>query len=248
MSLSAQNTPLKRDGKFFASNFRRNFNRKPDNSLANYLSAEDYFKAGRTDEAVQELLAASGKYPFQNYTIEAQLNGEELAQFSGKTPEESFVLGLSSAAGDGLPLDATLKKVAHGIMDLEQQKSGLGDTASVQNLAAMGMALADQIRAGDSGRLVINQLVGNATEAIILSQLDQSAGYDFLGGQTPSQALQKMKDQKVELRELMSNYSSIRPSLSDEEINAYFQRMKIYGEREAMKWVVQQHPPATPPQ
>ncbi|HET7623650.1 MAG TPA: hypothetical protein VFM25_00175 [Verrucomicrobiae bacterium] len=33
----------------------------PDNSLANYLSAQDYFKNGQTAEAVQELLSANGK-------------------------------------------------------------------------------------------------------------------------------------------------------------------------------------------
>ena len=32
----------------------------PDNALANYLSARDYFKAGQMDQAVQELAAASG--------------------------------------------------------------------------------------------------------------------------------------------------------------------------------------------
>ena len=37
----------------------------PDNALPNYLSALDYFKAGQTDQAVQELLAASGKPQFR---------------------------------------------------------------------------------------------------------------------------------------------------------------------------------------
>ena len=34
----------------------------PDNALANYLSARDYFKAGQTDQAVQELTSAAGKH------------------------------------------------------------------------------------------------------------------------------------------------------------------------------------------
>src|SRR6185312_680225 len=39
----------------------------PDNALANYLSALDYFKIGQTDQAVKEFMAASGKQ-FEDYT------------------------------------------------------------------------------------------------------------------------------------------------------------------------------------
>ena len=41
----------------------------PDNALANYLSAADYFKSGQADQALQELSAASGKQGFQDYSI-----------------------------------------------------------------------------------------------------------------------------------------------------------------------------------
>src|SRR5262249_4191257 len=38
----------------------------PENSLANYLSALDYFKTGQTNEALQELTAASSKQQFSD--------------------------------------------------------------------------------------------------------------------------------------------------------------------------------------
>ena len=34
--------------------------------------------------------------------------------------------------------------------------------------------------------------------------------------------------------------------MSESETASYMQRLKIYGEVEAMKWVIQQHPPADP--
>ena len=37
----------------------------PDNALANYLSALDYFKAGQSGQALQEIVTASGKQGFQ---------------------------------------------------------------------------------------------------------------------------------------------------------------------------------------
>ena len=42
----------------------------PENALANYLSALDYFKTGQTDQAVEELTTASGKAQFQDYTLD----------------------------------------------------------------------------------------------------------------------------------------------------------------------------------
>ena len=57
----------------------------PSNSLANYFSAQNYFEQGKTDEAVQELLAASGKSGFDNHAMEIQLDAAELYQDSGKS-------------------------------------------------------------------------------------------------------------------------------------------------------------------
>src|SRR5207245_11382376 len=48
-----------------------------ENALPNYLSALDYFKAGQADQAVQELIAASGKKQFQDYTLDRMQDDEE---------------------------------------------------------------------------------------------------------------------------------------------------------------------------
>jgi len=61
----------------------------------------------------------------------------------------------------------------------------------------MGLAFADQIRSGENGKLIINQLVGNSSEALALSGLDQNTSYDFLDGQTPGQALQQINARNV---------------------------------------------------
>jgi hypothetical protein len=218
----------------------------PSNSLANYLSAQDLFKNGKTDEAVQELLAASEKSQFQNYSMETQLNGEELYQYSGKSPIEAVTYALSSMAGDDLPQLATFKGLAQSLGDLMKQKSDAGDADSTANLAQIGLTFADKINSGDSGKLLINQLVGMAVNRIILSQLNQDTGYDFLNGQTPAQIVQQLKDEKKSTVQLVKSFRDIFPSLTDEESFAYRERMKIYGETEAMKWVIQQHPPANP--
>ena len=51
--------------------------RTPENPLANYLSARDYFKNGQSESAVSELLAAASKPAFNDYAMEFKLDEEE---------------------------------------------------------------------------------------------------------------------------------------------------------------------------
>jgi len=218
----------------------------PSNSLANYFSAQDYFKNGNTDAAVNELLAASGKSQFDNHRMDVQLDAEELYLDSGKSLTEAATFAMADMSREDTPELATIKRVDQGIADLMKQKLAAGDADSAANLAQMGMIIADKLNSGDSGKLIINQLVGLATEAIVLQRLDQNTAYDFLNGQTPAQVLQAHKSQNAAFRDLFANFDAARPSMTDAELNNYVQRSQIYGEIAAMRWVVQQHPPANP--
>jgi len=218
----------------------------PSNSLANYFSAEDDFKNGKSDEAAQELLAASGKSQFDNFSMENQLDAEELYSASGKSPIEVATDGISDMAGENLPELAAFKRLGQGIGNLEKQYADAGDVDSAANLAQTGMVLANQLQNGDSGKYLINQLVGMADENIVLSKLDQNTGYDFLDGQTPAQVLLDNKQQKKDWTQIMHNWSAIYPQMSPDEMANYSQRIKIFGEIPAMQWVIQQHPPTNP--
>jgi hypothetical protein len=151
---------------------------------------------------------------------------------------------MSDWAGENLPELATYKRLAQGIQGLEQQYVTSGDANSADNLAQAGMTLANQIQGGDSGKYLINQLVGMAIEKMMVSKLDPNTGYDFLDGQTPAQILQQLKDQKQSYRELATQFSAAYAQMSPDEMVNYSERVKIYGETEAAKWVIQQHPPA----
>ena len=218
----------------------------PSNSVANYLSAQDYFKNGQTNAAINELSTATGKAQFGGFSIESLLEDEQLHQFAGKSAAESAQLALAGIAGDFLGSLTAYKILANNLRDLAQADVAAGDVSAAQNLAQLGLAFADQIRSGDSGKLLISQMVANAVQAIALSQLDQNTSYDFLDGQTPDQLLQQMKQQKNMLNELRSNFSAVYPNMTDQELAGYAARMKIYGEVKAMNWAVQQHPSGTP--
>ena len=108
------------------------------------------------------------------------------------------------------------------------------------------MQFGNQIESGDSGKYLINQLVGIAIESIVLQQLNPNTSYVFLGGKTPTQVTQEIRQQKLAMTQYIPVFDAIRPSLTDDEIASYYDRTKNYGEIEAMKWVVQQHPPGNP--
>ena len=75
-------------------------NSSPSNSLANYLSAQDYFKNGNSDAAVQELQAASGKSQFDSFETESRLDAEDLYSSSGKSQLDSAKESMTGMAED----------------------------------------------------------------------------------------------------------------------------------------------------
>ena len=219
----------------------------PSNSIANYLSARDYFTSGQPDAAIKELLAATDKSSFGGFAMESFLNEDELYRASGKSPLEASRAALSGMASDVLPELANMKVVAQGIQSAQKQYANAGDTASVENLAQMGVGLANRFNSGDSGKLIISQLVGMAIENIALQPLNQNTSYDFLGGETPAQKLAELKQQKLAFRELSQSFQSINPTMTEAELLSYGERAKIYGEVAAMRWLQQQHAANTSP-
>ncbi|MGB7768817.1 MAG: hypothetical protein WBN22_08190 [Verrucomicrobiia bacterium] len=213
----------------------------PSNSLANYLSAQFNFQNGQSEAAVKDLVAATGKPEFENYTLESQLDAEELGQFLGKSALDSTETALTGSSGDTQQELATLKQLASQMEDLQKQELNVGDNNSAENLAQMGMLLGSQLNSGASGNYIINQLVGMAVEEKMFDQLDPNTSYDFLDGETPDQRLQELKQQKAALSQLDKSVQAIQPSLTDAEIVSYQERIKIYGEVTAMRWLLQQH-------
>jgi hypothetical protein len=213
----------------------------PSNSLANYLSAQAYFQNSQPEAAVKDLVAATGKPDFETYTLESQLDAEELGQFCGKSPLASVKIALAGAVGDALQELTTLKQLASHMQDLQQQELNAGDTNSAENLAQVGMTLGGQLNSGANAKYIFNQRAGDAIESTMLEQLDPNTSYDFLGGATPQEQLRKIRQQTAMLDQLDQSFNAIEPSLNDAEQVSLAERMKIYGGVAAMRWLLQLH-------
>lgn len=211
----------------------------PGNSLANYLSAQTYFQNGQSDAAVKDLVAATGKSQFENYALESQLDTEELGLFCGESPLKSIEMARAGSAADAAL--GTIRQLAAEMADLQKQELNVGDAASAENLAQMGTILGDQLNSGANGNYVVNQLTGIAVESALLEQLNLNTSYDFLGGMTPAEMLRELKDQKFKLSQLQKDFDANYSNLTDAGKVNFQERVKIYGEVAAMRWVIQQH-------
>lgn len=207
----------------------------PDNALADYLSARDHLKGGRTEEGLADLVAASGKKGFQDYTLDAIQNAEELYLQAGKSPAEAKVLG---AATGLLPHLAQLKGLAQEMAGLQQQYLSAGDKASAERLARMGLQLAQHLMDGEGSRSLISQLVGNAVERISLKPLDAERNYDFLQG-TAQDRIAQLDARRSGVRNDTKLLDAWMRNANDADIISYFDRYKIYGELGALAWLRQ---------
>ena len=93
----------------------------PSNSLANYLSAADLFKNNRPEAALQELMEASGKTQFADFTMESYSGGADISRFGGASPLIANTAAKSAMAGDLTPELANTKGIAYGVLDMQKQ-------------------------------------------------------------------------------------------------------------------------------
>jgi RNA polymerase sigma factor (sigma-70 family) len=205
----------------------------PDNALAWYFSALDYFNSKQPDLAVRELAEATHRQSFDTYAAQADQAVEEMCDLAGWPPLAAKAWAPSSESASYLP---SLKNLANQMMQTQQQDLTQGDAASANSMASMGMVLGNILRAGGP----IDQLVGIAIEKKILGQLDPAVNYDFLG-RPVSEVLAELDRQKQAIRNALNTRDQLLPTLNEAELASYFERKKLYGEVNAVLWLQSKH-------
>jgi hypothetical protein len=209
----------------------------PNNALADYLSAADRFKAGQTDLAVQEVLAAAGKPQFQDYSLDRIQAAEEAYRAADFPEAEAKVLASSQLLQPHL---VQARALAGNLLDLATSYQQGGDEASRQ--AALGMAadLGQRFGSNSSGEMLIAQLVGINVERIALGAMDPNAAY---GGnaQTVQDRLTQLAQERAGIKELATQADPLLQTLSGQEWISYEDRSTTFGEEAAMRWLVAKH-------
>src|SRR5439155_19101495 len=129
----------------------------PDNALPNYLSALDHFKAGQSDQAVQDLVAASGKQQFQDYSLDRVQDDEEAYRSAGYPVAQAKVVASSHLL---LPHLAQMRDRGLNMPRLAASYRQAGDQASADAALQMAVNLGQRYANGSAGETLISQLVG----------------------------------------------------------------------------------------
>jgi RNA polymerase sigma factor (sigma-70 family) len=204
----------------------------PNNALANYLSALDYFKMGHSDQAVQELIAVSGKSQFQDYAPEFVQNDEELWRASNYSVAESKTLASMLLV---LPHLAPLKELTQDMVSLANSYREAGDDASAQAALRIGVNLGERLDSSPAAALV-TRLVGIAIESIALRAMDPNS-LDAGNGQTAQQRIDDLTRQRADLRELVTGFDAIQQRVSEHDWISYKDRWRSFGEPAAAQWL-----------
>ncbi|MDB6055255.1 MAG: hypothetical protein JWN25_2778, partial [Verrucomicrobiales bacterium] len=106
----------------------------PENALGNYLSALDYFKSGHGDLAVQELLAASGKKQFEDYTQARVQDDEEAYLSAGYSVAEAKTVSSMQLM---LPQLQQIKQLGTEMLNMANAYKQSGDDRSAQTTLQM---------------------------------------------------------------------------------------------------------------
>jgi len=208
-----------------------------DNALPNYLSAFDYFKAGQADLAVQELIAASGKQQFQDFTLNRMQDDEEAYLAAGYPMAEAKTIPAWQLL---LPQLHQIKDLSQQMIDLANSYRQAGDQTSAQ--AALQMVANLGQRYGNSvvGETEVSRLVGLAVERNALNAMDPGSPYGE-GGQAVKDRLDYLARQSAEIKRLAQQTEALLPMMTDQDWISYKDRWRVFGEEAAAKWLISKY-------
>jgi tetratricopeptide (TPR) repeat protein len=208
----------------------------PDNALANYLSALDYFKSGQTDQAIQELSAASSKQQLQAYTMDSVQNSEEAYRAAGYSVAETKTIAATSLL---LPQLGELKQLSQNMMELANAYREAGDDASAQTAVQMVLNLGQRFD-GAQGEALVSQLFGIALQSIALRAMDPTSPYGS-AGQTVQGRLDELTQQRTKVKDLADQFGAIQQMISAQDWISYADRSRAFGEDAALRWVIRKY-------
>jgi hypothetical protein len=206
----------------------------PDNALPHYLSVRASLKQGDWAHAFEELEAAGQRAILNDYAVERIQAVEEIYLLQGRSPAEAKAVATSGCI---LPHLALLKDLANELAALQAHYAQSSDGPSLEALARIGTRLGRELSSGSGAKFLIDQIVGLEIERIVTANLDPQGHYPWLG-QTPAERQAELEVQKSAMKEQLDPSRGLMSSLSSEtDVLAFFDRVKLYTESDALRWL-----------
>jgi len=209
----------------------------PDNALANYLSANNYFNSGQTDQAVRELVAAAAKTQLQDYAVEDIQNVKEAYLDAGYSDTDAEAIALMQQSG-GLPNPNLmgLRQLADNMVNLANSYAQGGDMASAQATLQMVVTLG-QAYLGLGEKTAVTQMIGQNIEHVGLAAMDPSSPFDD-AGQTVQDQIASIAQQRAAVMQLGQEFQGVQPMMTAQDWVNYTDRVMVFGQQAANQWIV----------
>jgi len=203
----------------------------PDNSIGNYLAAQDAFSKGDL-AAAGDALAQSLENPLLlNYNAQILQSSEDALSDAGYTPGMAPALALGLL---GIPELTVFTAVSRDLKAVEDGFINQADYDSAEPAVVIGITLGQRIQ-DSSNTTMINQLVGISVEKTFLDQLDPLT---VVGpnNATVAERLELIKNKQQTIKELIP-VSNQLVEADDATLAQYFSVMKKEGEIAALQWL-----------
>lgn len=211
----------------------------PNNPLPSYFAARDLLKAGRVEEGLAELKAATTKDQYKDYAMDYWQGLEEFFMDSG---EDAVDAKLHALFNTPLPQMGQIREVSSQLLQQYDARIAAGDVAGAEEIAAIGLSYGNRFSQGDGSTLLLTEKTGLEIEAAFVNRLDPAKQYAFLGGSTVNDMKAGLQAQHEEFQQYILKPDRLN-GLSDNQVMAYFDRVKLFGEKEAGKWLLKQSAP-----
>jgi len=208
----------------------------PNNGLANYLSALNYFNSGQIDQGVQELAAASGK-SLDDYNANRTEDDAEAYLAAGYSWADAKEL---AAAQLLQPQLAQMKQLSLDAVDLANAYRQAGDSTSAAAVLQMAVNLGQGYATPSPGEYEIGQLVGISIEQRALQAMDLNSSYGD-NGQTVQEQLAELAQQRAALIEVSQRAFNLYPAMSDQDWIIYRERAAGFGMAAADQWLINKY-------
>ncbi len=208
----------------------------PENPLANYLSALDYFKSGQSDQAVQELTAASTRAGFADYTLERIQADVEAYRGAGYSEAEAK---MAATWGIALPQLAQMKALAQSMVGVAGSYRQGGDAQSEQAMLQMVIGLGRQLDSEPGSPVpLVTRLVGISVEGLALGAMDPSAAY---GEGTVRDQFDRLAQRRTSIRGLVQQSVPFQEQMTSQDWLNYNERTLGFGEENALTWLLNKY-------
>jgi hypothetical protein len=105
----------------------------------------------------------------------------------------------------------------------------------------MGVQLGQRLSSSGGPHYIVEELTGMTIEAQVLRSLPPDGHYDFVSGAIADR-LEQLNQRRADIKAFSSrDLEGWLRQASDSEIVSYFDRVKVFGEVEALTWLTSRH-------